>query len=99
MNVKLKVSSWLCSSLNIELTNSQETSVSVPEGETILGIVSHLANTDHILWKSIFDEKNHIIQPNVIVSLNGRIVNPYNRSEATLKEGDELMFLPVIDGG
>lgn len=99
MEVKLKVTSWLRRDLNLESTSSKAISISAPEGESILGIVSMLAKEDRILWKSIFDEKNRIIQPNIIVILNDRIVNPYDRSEATLKDGDELTFLPMFDGG
>ena len=99
MKVKLRFESWLSPSSNSERTPSEAIFVSAPEGESILGIVSSLVKDDPILWKSLFDEKDHIIQPNVIVILNNRIVNPYDRSEATLKEGDELTFLPMFDGG
>ena len=99
MKVKLRVNKWLRQSLNLESTNSQEISISAPEGVSILEIVSNLAKEDRILWKSIFDEKNYIIQPKVIVILNGRIINPYDRSETILKNGDELTFLPMFNGG
>ena len=99
MKVKLRVDGWLRQSLNPELAASKEISISAPEGESILGVVTRLAKDDPILWKSLFDEKDHIIQPNVLVILNNRVVNPYDRSEATLKEGDELTFLPMFDGG
>lgn len=99
MKVKLKVNSWLRHSLSSELATSQEVFISAPEGESILEVVSNLVKESPVLWKSLFDEKNHMIQPNVIVVLNDRIVNPYDRSEATLHEGDELTFLPMFDGG
>lgn len=100
MKVKLKVNSWLRQSLNSELASSKEIFIPLaPEEESILEIVNNLAKEDPVLWKSLFDEKTHMIQPNVIVILNDRIVNPYDRSEAALKEGDELTFLPIFDGG
>jgi molybdopterin converting factor small subunit len=99
MKVKLKANSWLRHSLNPELATSEEIFISAPEGESILEIVNNLAKEDPVLWESLFDEKTHMIQPNIIVILNDRIVNPYDWSEATLKEGDELTFLPMFDGG
>ena len=99
MKVKLKVNSWLRQGLNLESASSKELFISAPEGESILGVVSNLVKEDPILWESLFDEKDHIIQPNVFVILNNRIINPYDRSEATLKDGDELTFLPMFDGG
>ena len=47
----------------------------------------------------IFDEDTQAISPNVLVVLNGCIVNPYDRAEALLKDGDEVMLLPMFDGG
>ena len=97
--VKLKVNPRLCRSVNLEPTDSEGICVSVPEGDTILGMVRRLATETGEFWRSIFDEKTQEIGANVLVVLNGRIVNPYDRSEALLKEGDELMLLPTFDGG
>ena len=99
MRVKLKVNPWLRQRLNLESPHSQEATLSAPEGESILGIVSNLAKEDPALWKDLFDEKDHIIRPTVMVILNDRIVNPYDPSEASLQDGDELAFLPMFDGG
>jgi molybdopterin converting factor small subunit len=99
MKVKLKVDRWLRQSLNSELASSKEIFISAPEGASIWEIGNNLAEEDPVLWKSLFDEKTHMIQPDVIVTLNNRIVNPYDRSEATFKEGDELTFLAMVDGG
>ena len=35
----------------------------------------------------------------VLVILNGDLVNPHVRGETTLKEGDEVIVLPMIAGG
>jgi len=97
--VKLRVNRWLCRSLNIEPTDSSEIFISVPEGESLSEMVSRLAAEDSIFWRALLDEKSQGIGANILVILNGRIVNPYDRSETLLKEGDELTFLPAFDGG
>jgi len=97
--VRLKVSRGLCQSLNIEPTAAERISISAPEGETIAGMLCRLTTETGEFWRSIFDEKTQEIGAQVLVVLNGRILNPYNRSEALLKEGDELMLLPPCDGG
>jgi molybdopterin converting factor small subunit len=97
--VKLKVTRWLCRSVNVEPTDSGEMWVSIPDGESILGMVRRLAGEKGALWRAIFDEKTQEIGPNVLVVLNGCIVNASDRSEGLLKDGDELMFLPTFDGG
>ncbi len=93
--VRLKLTRWMCQNLNIALPGSGDMCVSVPEGESILGMVRRLAVEKGGFWKTIFEE----IGASIIVTLNGSLVNPYDRHEAPLKEGDELLFLPMFDGG
>lgn len=97
--VKLKVNRWLCKASDADSGDFVEIPASVPEGESILGMVRRLAAKDRVFRKAIFDEENQEIQASIIVILNGRIVNPYDRSEATLEDGDEVMFLPMAGGG
>lgn len=67
--------------------------------KSVLEMARRLAAENGILRRIIFDGENQKIQTNIVVILNGRIVNPYDRSEATLKEGDEVTFLPRLYGG
>jgi molybdopterin converting factor small subunit len=97
--VMLKVNRWLSQNGQADSTNFVEIPISAREGESILGIVRRLSEENDSFRRAIFDEENQQIQPNIIVVLNGRIVNPYERSESTLKEGDELTFLPMQNGG
>ncbi len=93
--VHLRITRWMCQNLNATPPDSGEICVSVPEGESILGMVGRLATEKGGLWKTILEE----IGASVIVVQNGSFVNPFDRPEALLKEGDELLFLPMFDGG
>jgi molybdopterin converting factor small subunit len=97
--VKLKVSYSLRQSLGDETTDTEEILVSALEGESVLTLLRRLAAENGLFWKSLFDEEHQAIHPGVLLILNNRIINPYDRSEATLKEGDELTLLPMMDGG
>ncbi len=97
--VKLKVTRWLRESLGVEATGPEEISISVPEGELILGVLRRLTAEDSVFRKIIVDNQGQEFLANVLVILNGCIVDPYDRSQSLLKEGDELMFLPTFDGG
>ncbi len=97
--VKLKVSYSLRQSLGEETADTEEILVSALEGESVLTLLRRLAAERGLFWKSIFDEEHQAIHPGVLLILNNRIINPYDRSEAPLKEGDELTLLPMMDGG
>jgi len=95
VTVKLKVTRWMCQNLNIVLPDSGDMCVSVPEGESILGMVGRLAVEKGGFWKTILEE----IGASIVVVLNGSLVNPHDRAEVVLRDGDELLFLPMFDGG
>ena len=97
--VTLKVNRWLRESLNLEPTDVGEIAISVPDGESILGMIHRLAAGNDVFWKAIADEEDQKIGRDVLVILNGRIVNPYDRGEAILQDDDEVMFLPMMAGG
>jgi len=97
--VKLIVTRWLRESMNLGLTDPGEIAVCVPDGESILGMIRCLAAERGDFWRRMIDENGQNIHMDVLVILNGRIVNPYDRKEATLREGDEVMFMPMMAGG
>jgi molybdopterin converting factor small subunit len=97
--VTLTVTRWLRETLNLEPTDSGAITVAVPEGETILGLVQRLAAEHEALWQPLADAGGQHLHPEVLVICNGRIVNPYDRGEAILHDGDEVMFLPAFAGG
>ena len=97
--VKLKLYRWLLQSFGDETAKTEEILVNADEDTSILALFRCLAVENGPFWKTFFDAKTQLIHPNVLVILNGRIVNPYQAFETSLKEGDELALLPLIDGG
>jgi molybdopterin converting factor small subunit len=97
--VILKVSRWLSQGSEGASTDFVEIPVTTSEGESITGVVNRLAAENRDIPKAIFDEGTRAIQANVLVMVNGRIVNPHQRPEIALNEGDEVTFLPMHDGG
>jgi sulfur carrier protein ThiS len=95
--VRLEVGGWLRERLDATGAHRGNFSVSIPEGETILGMARQLAAQNEVFRKIIFKQEE--FGANVLVILNGIFVNPQNRAETLLKDGDEMMLLPVVDGG
>jgi sulfur carrier protein ThiS len=80
-------------------TNPEGVSVSISDGETICDMTRQLALRDDVFRKIVFDSENLEFGAEVLVILNGAFVNPQNPVETYLKEGDEVMLLPVVSGG
>jgi len=99
LKVKLKINSWLSKGLDADSTGFDEIIMSIPEGETVVGLIRHFASENGVFRKAILDEKQQEILSNIVIILNGRIVNPGGRSETALKEGDEVTFVPMLHGG
>jgi molybdopterin converting factor small subunit len=99
VQVKLKVHSSLSLGLDTHPDKFEEILISIAKGESVLDVAGRLANESGMFREVIFDERNQKIRMNIIVILNGRIISPYDHSEATLNDGDEVMFLPIVDGG
>jgi molybdopterin converting factor small subunit len=96
--VKVKITGWLRETLTSS-PSSPEILVSVPEGETLSAMVRRFAVENPCFWEVISDTMNQGVGRDVIVILNGSIVNPYDCDKLFLKEGDELVFLPMVAGG
>jgi len=97
--VKLRVNSWLNKGVDANASNFDEFLWSVPEGESVVGLVRRFASENAVFHKAILDEKQQEILSNIVIILNGRIVDPDTRSETALKEGDEVTFVPMLHGG
>jgi thiamine biosynthesis protein ThiS len=97
--VKLKLAGWLQKDLDPAWTGPEGVSVSVAEGQTILEMGRQLGRQNQAFRKIVLGENELHFGADVLVVLNGAIVNPHNRSETVLKDGDEVMLLPIVGGG
>ena len=97
LRVRVKLNHWLCERL--EPTCPEEISMEVSEGESIDGLVRRLTTENGVLQGFAFDEQHQDGLANVLVIHNGWYVNPSDRSQVRLREGDTLMFLPMFTGG
>jgi sulfur carrier protein ThiS len=97
--VKLKVGGWVHQELNTGWAHPEGAAISVSEGQTIADMARQLAAESNVFRKVVFDREEMEFGANVLVVLNGVIVNPNDRSETLLREGDEVLLLPIMDGG
>ena len=98
--VILKVNRYLNrEDCDADSSDFEEIPTQMPEGGAVLDLLRSHAATSERFRSVVFDEMSQMIQMDTVIILNGRIVNPYDRSKTTLKEGDEVMVLSMLDGG
>jgi len=90
--VKLKIPAWLIQGVKFQLAAFYETYITVAELGSIIEELHSLPQGRRILQSLLKDKTFGII-------LNGVYVNPEDPSENQLKEGDEVTFIPLLDGG
>ena len=49
--------------------------------------------------KNIYEAKDADLKPHYILSVNGLLLNQLNGIETKLKNGDHIVFMPVVTGG
>ena len=49
--------------------------------------------------KSVYEPKELDLKPYYILSVNGLLLNQLNGIKTKLKDGDRLIFMPVVSGG
>lgn len=49
--------------------------------------------------KTIYEHKAVDLKPHYILSVNGLLLNQLNGVETKLKDGDRIVFMPVVSGG
>ena len=97
--VKLKMDRILKQGTEDNSADIEEILITTLKGESIFELVRRLSTEGGVLRKDCFDEKNQMIETNIILVLNGRIINPYERSNTILQEGDEVTLISMLYGG
>ena len=75
-------------------------SIEVPEGTTVEGLlVSLLEARGEALSSHLFDPNTNLLFPYVRIMVNGQTIRFLNGLETKLREGDEVLLLPLVAGG
>ena len=62
-------------------------------------LVNELTNNLPELKRSLIDQQLEDPRPNALILVNGREISVLNGLETKLKNGDEIVFVPVVHGG
>ena len=62
-------------------------------------LVNELTNELPELKRSLIDPQLEDPRPNALILVNGKEISVLNGLETKLKDGDEIVFVPVVHGG
>ena len=78
----------------------QAEQVHLKDDASLIDLLSMLAEKyGDAFKKSVYEPKDPDLKPFYILSLNGVMLNQLKGLETPLKDGDHLVFLPVVTGG
>ncbi|MCS7115541.1 MAG: MoaD/ThiS family protein [Nitrososphaerota archaeon] len=61
--------------------------------------VEKIINEFPALQKALIDPELGDVRPNSLIIVNGKEISVLNGLETVLKDGDEVVFVPVLHGG
>jgi molybdopterin converting factor small subunit len=81
---------------------ASEISFSLTEGKpTVRNILMQLVSQEqyHELKQLLIDKETSDPRPNALIMISGREINTLNALDSEIKEGDEVVLLPIAHGG
>ena len=96
----MKVTVDYLGSIKQTLELKQPEQVQMKDDASLVDLLSMLAEKHGDPFKeSIYEPKEPDLKPYYILSVNGILLNQLNGLETPLKDGDHLVFMPVVTGG
>jgi molybdopterin converting factor small subunit len=71
----------------------------VEEGTTIRQLLDDLARRYPPIAQRVFDLKESMLYPHVVLNYNDQVISPHIVHEQVLKDGDRITILPMYVGG
>ena len=68
-------------------------------GASLMDLLNAVTKELPALRRSLLDEQLEEPKPNALILVNGKEISVLNGLETKLKDGDEIVFVPVVHGG
>ena len=81
-----------------EVIGSRETTLALPPGETVAGLLKNLCDTYPGLRPHLFDSAGQT-KPHIIILKNGRNIASLQQLDTTIDEDDVIALFPPVAGG
>jgi molybdopterin synthase sulfur carrier subunit len=82
------------------LGNKHEEEVEVQEGASVADLLMTLSNEyGEPFKKAIYEKDGTDMKPNFMATVNGYLLNQLQGVKTKLKQGDNVIIMPVVSGG
>jgi len=81
------------------VTGVSEIAVNIEDNISIMEMLKEIARELPALKQSLNDQKSEELKSNALIMVNGREISVLDGLETKLKDGDELVLIPVVHGG
>ena len=96
----MKVTIDYLGSVKQSLGLKQAEQIELKDATSVLDLLRLLAEKHGDPFKkSVYDPHDLDLKPYYILAINGLLTNQLNDMETKLKDGDRLIFMPVVSGG
>ena len=80
-------------------SGTDKLTVDCKKGASLLDLVNAVTKDFPALRRNLLDEQLDAPKPNALMLVNGREISVLDGLETKLKDGDEVVFVPVVHGG
>lgn len=82
-----------------QLSGKTQLTINFQEGMSLKELVTKISQQMPKLEKAFSDQQLNDSRSNALILINGREISVLNGLETKLKDGDEIVFVPVVHGG
>ncbi len=97
--MRLRVHRLLKEGVEADAPRLDTITVKLAGNEKLLDVVRRVAGGDAVLSNAICENSGRVIRSGIIVVHNDVVISPGEFPSVVLQDGDEVTFLPMIDGG
>jgi len=80
-------------------SGKDQVSLECQEGMSVFDLIKNASRRKPALRKYLLDEQLDTPKPNSLVLVNGREISILDGLATKVKDGDEIVFVPVVHGG
>ena len=96
---KIKIELWMADRLGWAGSEPWIMEEPLVQDDTLFSVLTRLAEKMQEFSESVFDPTTHSLSSEVTIVLNDSVQNMSAGLGIPLKEGDHILFLPILAGG